>query len=93
MFTTSGTCCKEMEVIMNGNIMEQITFRGGCPGNLSALKKVMEGKSYKEFLGVFANNSCGNKPTSCMAQFDTLLNMIDKHLSGEIEYPFVANVA
>lgn len=88
-YKTAGTCCKEINITMNGDIMEEITFKGGCPGNLNALKTVMEGKSYKEFLGVFAKNQCGNKPTSCMSEFESFLQIIDANLQGKIDYPIV----
>lgn len=67
--------------------MVDIEFKGGCPGNLNALKTILLNKPYAEFKGLFADNTCGNKPTSCMKEFNTFLEMIDLDLQGVCEHP------
>ena len=86
-YKTAGTCCKEIAITMDGEIMADISFISGRPRNLNALRTIMLGKSYKEFLGTFANNQCGNKPVSCMGEFNNLLLIIDGVLQGKFDYP------
>lgn len=88
IYETAGTCCKVMTVTLDKEEMKEIEFLGGCPGNLTALKTIMEGKSYKEFLGLFKNNLCGKRPTSCMMEFDKFLTLVDEDVRGISEYPF-----
>ena len=35
-YETTGTCCKKIGVKLNGKIIEDVSFEGGCHGNLKA---------------------------------------------------------
>ena len=50
------------------NIITNVKFLGGCPGNLTAISRVVEGKTVKQIEEWFKDIKCGNKPTSCSAQ-------------------------
>lgn len=67
-FDTTGTCTRKIEFDINGNIITNVTFFGGCPGNLAAISKVVEGKTVEEIEALFKDIKCGSKPTSCTAQ-------------------------
>ena len=88
IYSPIGVCCKEITVVLEDNKMVDISFQGGCPGNLNALKTLMLDKPYTEFLGVFEHNRCGSKINSCMRMFNFMLTLIDKDIKGEEEYPY-----
>ena len=67
-YETRGTCSKEIDFDIEGNIIKNIEFYGGCPGNLQAIAKAMEGKTVEEIERLFKDIKCGNKPTSCSAE-------------------------
>lgn len=67
-FKTYGTCSRQIDFDINDNIITNVTFYGGCPGNLAALSKVVDGKTVKEIEELFKDIKCGAKPTSCSAQ-------------------------
>ena len=67
-FDTTGTCTRKIEFDINGNVITNVTFFGGCPGNLAAISKVVEGKTVEEIEELFKDIRCGSKPTSCTAQ-------------------------
>ncbi len=67
-YTTSGTCTREIDFDIDGNVVTNVTFHGGCPGNLAAISKVVEGKTVEEIENWFKDIKCGFKPTSCSAQ-------------------------
>jgi len=67
-FDTSGTCTRKIEFDINDNIITNVTFYGGCPGNLAAIARVVEGKTVEEIESLFKDIKCGFKPTSCSAQ-------------------------
>lgn len=65
-YKTSGTCSKEInfEIDEAGKI-HNVTFLGGCNGNLKAIGLLIEGLNAKEVAGKLEGNKCGNRPTSC----------------------------
>ena len=67
-FDTVGTCTRKIEFDINDNVITNVTFFGGCPGNLAAISKVVEGKTVEEIEELFKDIRCGSKPTSCTAQ-------------------------
>lgn len=67
-YKTSGTCTRQIDFDINGNVVSKVTFYGGCPGNLAAISRVVEGKTIEEIENLFKDIKCGDKPTSCSAQ-------------------------
>lgn len=67
-FKTSGTCTRQIDFDINDNIITNVTFFGGCPGNLAAISRVVEGKTVEEIESLFKDIKCGTKPTSCSGQ-------------------------
>ncbi len=67
-FKTSGTCTRQIDFDINDNIITNVTFYGGCPGNLAAISRVVEGKTVEEIEELFKDIKCGSKPTSCSSQ-------------------------
>ena len=67
-YKTQGTCSMQIEFVINGDIISNVVFHGGCPGNLAAISRVVEGKTVKQIEDWFKDIKCGKKPTSCTAQ-------------------------
>lgn len=67
-YVTEGTCSRQIEFDIEGNVIKNVTFYGGCPGNLSAISRVVEGRTVEEIENWFKDIKCGYKPTSCSAQ-------------------------
>lgn len=51
----------------NGTISD-VTFEGGCDGNLKAVGKLAEGMNAQALIEKLAGNTCGDKDTSCTDQ-------------------------
>lgn len=64
----SGVCPAEIRFDLDGDTVRNVRFLGGCPGNLKAISKVTEGWTVTQIEQMFAGNTCGNKPTSCVDQ-------------------------
>ena len=59
-FNPSGVCCKEIIFEVNeNNIITDINFIGGCPGNLIGLKQLVIGQNAHEVADKLANIPCG----------------------------------
>lgn len=74
-----GVCIKEISFDLDGNQVRNISFLGGCNGNLKALGKVLEGKTVNEISGLFKGQTCGKKESSCM---DQLVVALEKAQEG-----------
>jgi uncharacterized protein (TIGR03905 family) len=68
-FKPSGVCCREITFEVNeNNIITDVNFIGGCPGNLIGLKQLVIGQNAHEVADKLANIPCGGKSTSCPDQ-------------------------
>ena len=45
-----------------------VSFVGGCDGNLKAIGKLVEGADAKEIASLLRGNDCGGRGTSCADQ-------------------------
>lgn len=62
------TCSRSVEFDIDGDIITNISFVGGCNGNLKAIAKLCEGMSVSEIEAKLRGNTCGPRPTSCADQ-------------------------
>ena len=73
LYKTKGTCSSQIEVELEGNIVRRVKFTGGCPGNLQAIPKLVEGMTIEEVESRIAGVRCGMKDTSCGDQLTKAL--------------------
>ena len=82
VFIPKGVCIAEIAFDIDENaIVSNISFLGGCDGNLNVLSKVFDGKSVSEIIKVGRYNTCDRKPTSCMDQFAIAVEEAAKHFN------------
>ena len=68
-FETRNTCSKVIEFELEGNIVKNVEFLGGgCPGNLQALPRLVEGMTVEEIQEKIGGINCRGKGTSCADQ-------------------------
>lgn len=68
-FQTSGVCSQEVSFVLDdNNRVHKVRFLGGCPGNLLAIGKLVEGADAKQVAALLKGNDCGGKGTSCADQ-------------------------
>ncbi|MBQ7906504.1 MAG: TIGR03905 family TSCPD domain-containing protein [Clostridia bacterium] len=67
-YKTESTCAQIISFDINGNIITNIEFYGGCNGNLKAISKLLDGMSVEEIEKKLRGNTCGRRPTSCTDQ-------------------------
>jgi uncharacterized protein (TIGR03905 family) len=65
VYKTNGTCSKQIELELDGNIVHNVKFTGGCPGNLLAIPALVEGMTVEEVEKRISGIRCGFKDTSC----------------------------
>ena len=64
-----GVCARQITFEIKNNKLHNVTFYGGCPGNTSAISKLLEGMDASEAVSILKGNDCGGKGTSCADQF------------------------
>ena len=68
-YQTKGTCARFIHFERDDeNRIHNISFDGGCNGNLKAIAKLCEGMKAEEISTKLAGNLCGNRGTSCADQ-------------------------
>lgn len=67
-YRTQGVCSSEISFDIEGNVITNIAFKGGCNGNLKALSKVLDGWTVEQIVEKLEGNTCGFKGTSCADQ-------------------------
>ena len=68
-YRTKGTCAQiiSFDLDEEGNV-HNISFFGGCDGNLKMISKLVDGWSVDEIEAKLSGNTCGRRPTSCADQ-------------------------
>ncbi len=72
-YKPKGVCPRKIEFELDGNVVHDIVFTGGCNGNLKALAKILEGTTVDEVSRMLEGNTCGRKSTSCADQLTKAL--------------------
>ena len=67
-YKTKMTCSREISFDLDGNKVTNISFVGGCNGNLKAISKLVEGMEVEKVISILKGNTCGYKNTSCADQ-------------------------
>lgn len=66
---TNGTCPTSIKFKLKDNVVSGVEFLGGgCPGNLQALPRLVEGMTVEEIENKLSGIRCGRKDTSCADQ-------------------------
>lgn len=74
-FKPHGVCSTNIHVALSddGSTIEEINFERGCPGNLSAISKLVKGMPTEKVIDLLDGNTCGKRPTSCADQLTKAL--------------------
>lgn len=74
-FTPQGVCAKRITfAIGDDGKLHDVHFVGGCPGNRSAISKLLEGADLKDTAALLQGNDCRGRGTSCADQLAIALN-------------------
>lgn len=67
-YEPQGVCPMEISVELDGDIVKNVEFFGGCNGNLKAISRVVQGMEIEKAEELFSGITCGRKSTSCTDQ-------------------------
>ena len=67
-YLTQGICAKQVSFSLENGKIHGVSFVSGCPGNLQAIGKLLEGQDATTAIALLKGNTCGTKLTSCADQ-------------------------
>ena len=67
-YKTKMTCSTAITFDIEGDVVRNVKFTGGCNGNLKAIGKLVEGMTVDQIESTLQGNTCGPRPTSCADQ-------------------------
>ena len=67
-YRTHGTCSQQIDFDLNDGIISNISFTGGCNGNLKGISKLVIGQRAEDVIPKIDGIRCGYKNTSCPDQ-------------------------
>ena len=75
-YTPKGTCSHQIEFEIDNGILKNVSFAGGCNGNLKGICSLVKGMEVNEVISRLEGIRCGNKNTSCPDQLCKALKNI-----------------
>ena len=74
VFTPERVCSRKITSDLDDEKrIHHLKFQGGCPGNLAAIGRLLEGRSAREAADNLRGNECAGKGTSCADQLSKAL--------------------
>ncbi len=74
-YTPQGTCSRKITFEIHEGNLTNVSFYNGCPGNLQAISKLVEGMPTDKVVHLLKGIDCNGRGTSCA---DQLAQAIEK---------------
>lgn len=75
-YKTKGTCASEINFDVKDDCVYNVSYTGGCNGNLKAISSLVEGQKIDTVIEKLKGITCGFKQTSCGDQLAKALEEI-----------------
>ena len=79
-YITKGTCSQSISFDIRDNKVYNVSFVGGCNGNLKGIGSLVEGMDVNDVIARLEGTTCGWKNTSCP---DQLAQALKAAIAGE----------
>lgn len=67
-YKTKGTCSTHIVLDVEDDVIRNVSFSGGCNGNLQGISKLIKGMKASDVIARLEGIRCGSRPTSCPDQ-------------------------
>lgn len=85
-YLTEGTCSKVISLDLEDNKVHNVSFMGGCDGNLKAIPILIDGWSVEQIEEKLTGVQCGRRGTSCADQLaKAVRTAYEAMLRGEVQ--------
>ena len=65
---TKGTCSREIHFTIENGVLKNVSFLGGCNGNLQGVSHLVEGMKVDDVIKRLDGIDCNGRGTSCPDQ-------------------------
>lgn len=84
IYQPKGVCSRKIEIEVDGDIIRQVRFIGGCAGNTQGVARLLAGMTIEEAIARLEGIECGVKGTSCPDQLaQALISLVKKRRQQE----------
>ena len=84
VYQPKGVCSRKIEIEVDGDIIRQVRFIGGCAGNTQGVARLLAGMTIEEAIARLEGIECGVKGTSCPDQLaQALISLVKKRRQQE----------
>ena len=84
-YKTRGTCSKQIDFELDGNILHNVKFTFGCNGNTQGISALAEGMDMDKIISLLSGIDCNGRGTSCPAQLAEALREVKDGRLAEAE--------
>ena len=67
-FQPQNVCPKKITFSLEGDVISDVLFHGGCDGNAKGISKLLEGADAHEVISRLEGINCGRRGTSCPSE-------------------------
>ncbi len=82
IYIPKNVCSREMNLIIDGNIIKNVQIVGGCSGNTQGICKLVKNRKIDEVIKLLKDINCNGRGTSCPDQLAIALLKIK---NGELK--------
>ena len=72
-YRTQGTCARYIDLEIEDDILKDVTFYGGCNGNLQGIASLVKGMKVEDVIAKLKGFNCNGRGTSCPDHLATAL--------------------
>lgn len=80
-YNTQGVCSKCIYFDIENGKLTNVSYLGGCNGNLKGISSLVEGMDIDEVIRRLEGTTCGNKKTSCPDQLAKALKAYKEEIA------------
>ncbi len=81
-YKTQDVCASQLQFDLEDGRIHNVSFTGGCNGNLKAIGKLTEGMDAERRVSLLSGNTCGGKGTSWADQLSRAVRLALKQAEG-----------
>lgn len=81
-YKTKGVCSSSIEIELDGDVIKEVKFFGGCNGNLKGIASIVRGMKAQDVIARLNGIRCGMKKTSCPDQLARALTEVLNNKGG-----------